>query len=452
MSPSSFEKVYILDTNIILSDVVNVEILSQKSSNLIVIPETVMDELDVKKSGFSEINYQARSFGRLLEKADILSVRQEDGYVISRMYINGEKNITVDVVSLMNYPNLDKMDSHIINDRKILEVAIKAKQIYQEDVVFISNDVMCRLRAISLGLTTEPFGVNNEVSIDLYAELKIEDIGLEEFPENLEAPKGVGATVHGLCLYSDTGNRKYYYRSGLLFYQIQEGELIKQNIKPMNAEQKILSSLMLDPYYDLVVVEAPAGTGKTSLALSAAMKLIDAKMSPYDKIIYIRKTIISSDIDLGFMKGSLEEKMSGYLAPLYSTLEAIALTKYGKKKLSKEEIEVKTADIIKDYNISALWQGHLRGATIRNAVVIYDEASNDSVSDIRTTLTRCGENCKVFVVGSLKQIDNKYVNKFNSGLTYLLNKIAEDCEVKIAGMILTKTVRSRIAEWADKFK
>lgn len=450
MSTSTFEKIYCVDTNIILNDVSNIEILSQKSSNLIVLPETVMDELDIKKSGFEEINFQARSFGRLLEKAEILSVTTlQDGTTISRMFINSDKNITIDVISKNAYSSIGRdTDKHIVNDRKILEVAQFCTGYYNIPCLFISNDVMCRLRAISLGLITEVLGKNLQDDVVMYTEVLVDNI-----PNNIEFKDlSIPSTVFGLCLYTQDGDRKYFYKSGNTFYQIDEDDLKRQNIKPQNLEQKILSSMILDPYFDVIVCDAPAGSGKTAIALSAAMRLIDKHKDKYNKIVYMRKTVNADDEEMGFLPGTQEDKLSPYLAPLYSNLEAIISLKY-KKKFNKEELEAKIQDLVKDYQITPMFEGFLRGTNIRDAIVIIDEIQNESVGSIRTSLTRVTEGCKIIAVGSNKQIDNKYINKHTSALTYLVNRLSVDNkDVNIGGMILTKTVRSRIADWADDFK
>lgn len=447
----NFDQVMVLDTNIILLDVTNVEILSQQSSNLIVIPETVMDELDNKKSGFDSINFQARAFGRLLEKAEIKFVKHFDNYTISRMFINSNKNITVDVISKKKYEFAENVDKNILNDRKIIDIASLCEEIYEDTVVkFISNDVMCRLRAISLGLKTEALGKDFKEDIELYQEF---DADVEKLPSYFESDElGIGNTIFGIGLNNSNGEQKYYYRSGKSFFEIDEKLLEKQNIKPKNIEQKIFSSLILDNKHDLYICDAKAGTGKTAIALSAAIELIDQKMSSFDKIVYIRKTIISSDVDLGYLPGSLEEKMAGYLAPLYSTLEAIAMRKYNKKKMTDEESVTLIADLIKKYRITPMWQGHLRGATIRNAIVIYDENQNDSIGDLKTTLSRFGENTIGILLGCTDQIDAKHINKFNNALTYMMNKIGEESNIRIAGFRLQKSVRSEIAEWTDTIK
>jgi PhoH-like ATPase len=447
-----FEKIYVLDTNIILNDVSNIEILSQNSSNLIVLPETVMDELDVKKSGTEEINFQARSFGKLLEKGELVSVtRPIAGTVITRIFINSEKNITIDIISREEYSISSKnVERAILNDRMILEIAKFASSHYLEEVVFISADVMCRHRALALGINIEIFGKNTPDSIDLYTEVEMKT---DELPTSIEASKlDIPSTIFGLCLFNEEGNRKYYYKSGITFFEINDIDLKRQNIKPNNVEQKIYSSMIIDPYYDVIVCDAPAGSGKTAVALSGAMRLIDKNRDKYNKIVYIRKTVASDTEELGFLPGTAEEKIAPYLAPLFSNLEAIIIQKY-KKKFTKDELEAKIGDLITDYQITPMYEGFLRGSNIRDAIVIVDECQNDSVASIKTILTRVTEGCKIIAIGSNRQIDNKYINRHTSALTYIINRIGTDNgDVNVGAITLTKTVRGRIAEWADKFK
>ncbi len=451
-----FEKVYVLDTNIVLNDSTNIEILSQHSNNLIVLPETMLDETDAKKSGTEEINFMARAFGRLLEQADIVEIKREGGVVVNRCFINSDKQITIDIISKDKYlADLDRSaERSILNDRKIIEVAQYAQSYYDKPVVFVSLDVMCRHRALSLGLETESFGKDNVCDVELYSEIEV-----DELPSTVECSEdsniyNIPNTVSGICLYTKDGNRRYYYKSGITFHIIDEDELKRQNIKPMNVEQKIYSSMINDNFYDVVVCDSPAGSGKTLVAISAAMKLIDSKLNNgrFNKIVYIRKTIASDTEELGFLPGTSDEKIAPYLAPLYSNLEAIIAQKY-KKKMSKDELEEKMSQLIKDYQITPMYEGFLRGTNIRDAIVIIDEVQNDSVSSVKTILTRVTEGCKIIAIGSNRQIDNKYINKHTSALTYLLNRISTDnMEVNIGAVNLTKTVRSRIAEWSDTFK
>lgn len=451
---NTYNEMIVLDTNIILNDHNNLETISNHSENILVLPEIVLDELDSKKSGFEEINYQARAFGRLLDTADVIKTYKKDDLFVTETFINGDKQMTVLVVSKRAY-RADKdrsIPDNIRNDRKIIEVADDIRG-FHDGVTFMTLDIMCRFRALSVGVPTKKYIVNQSPDTVLTWKLEVDQAHASYDAFELEA-MDVPKTVQGIEIIDGKGSH-FYHKSGNVFIQVDEADLKRQNVKPRNVGQKILSSMILDDTNDVIVSDSPAGSGKTLIALSNAMKLMDTNKgdNKYDKIIYIRKTVISDDEELGFMPGSLEEKMSGFLAPLYSNLEFIVEQKYKKQKLTPEETQTKMDELISKYNIQVKYEGHLRGGNIRNAIVIWDEAQNNSVSSAKTILTRVGENSLVIVLGSNRQIDSKYLNKFNNALTYLLNRIGEDnMNVTVTGYRLEKTVRSNIAEWADTFK
>ena len=449
-----YDEVFILDTNILLNDANSIEKISEKSRNLIILPEIVLDELDSKKSGFDEINFQARNFGRLLSEAVVIDIERVGGSTFTFVNINHNKDIDLVIVSKERYMSILDAEQNIKNDRKILEVALDVKSKYGKGV-FLSLDVMARHRALSLGLETDTFDIVDDTPVVLFASLSLNDTSLELKPSYTkdEIIDNFCTDVQGLMLEKE-GNTKVYYRTSNAYVQVDEAELKKQSAKPKNVGQMILSSLMLDETNDIVISNSPAGSGKTCLALSAAMKLLDDYKGKYDKIVYIRKTVISDSEELGFLPGTLDDKMAGYLGPLYSNLEYIANSKYktSKAKLTKEEVDDKIKELITKYGIISMYEGHLRGKNIRNAVLIWDEIQNDSVSSAKTILTRLDDSSRVFAIGSTKQIDNKYVNKHNCALTFLLSKINQDNGgVKVAGMDLTQIERSKIAEWADNF-
>ena len=148
-----FEKYYVLDTNILLEDATNIYKLSQEGKNLIVLPETVLDELDSKKSGFDEINFQAREFARILENSEILNSIKKESYKIIRLKIQNDKNTIIDIISKDEYlVNIKNVSPNIINDRKILEIATFANTYYSNQVEFLSLDIMARTRAVSLDI------------------------------------------------------------------------------------------------------------------------------------------------------------------------------------------------------------------------------------------------------------------------------------------------------------
>ena len=228
--------------------------------------------------------------------------------------------------------------------------------------------------------------------------------------------------------------------------------LEKQQGKPINLPQKFMSAFILDESIDITVVEGRAGSGKNLIALSSAMRLLDTRRDLYNKIVYIRKSVPSVDKEsqIGFLKGSESDKLNGFLQPLMGTLEYFVESKSkSKEKLTSEAIEVGVEELISKYNITPSWEGFLRGANIRNAVVIIDETSNFSRSSLQLILTRLA-NSKAIIIGSNRQNDSYYLNKFNNGLTHTLKLCKKDNgDITLAGVILQKAIRSKIAEWSD---
>ena len=160
----------VLDTNILLLDANN--LLTLGSSATIVLPETVLDECDSKKSGMTEIAFQAREFGRLLTRANKTDTTRTDNLVITHLELEG---VQIEVVSLLKYPDFSDVEVNIINDRKIIQVALEYEQQNRTPVVFVSNDVMARLRADSLGLLTEQLVEFEKTSFDFIKRLEVTD-------------------------------------------------------------------------------------------------------------------------------------------------------------------------------------------------------------------------------------------------------------------------------------
>jgi PhoH-like ATPase len=451
----SFNKTYVLDTNIILSDANNLFKISQNNSNLIVIPETVIDELDTKKSGFDEINFQAREFSRILTLGKVIDIEKfnnnENEISIVKLLINN--NLRINIVSFSEY-NLKGIDKNILNDRKILEVAKYIKEKVDKNSIFLTLDGMCRIRAISMNLNTDILSYGKkDYDLDFIKELYLTDIN-----------------VNGKCVldidkdYKEE-NKCYIIRSknkeskkilavikNKKFIVIDENELNKSDIKPKknNNGQKFALSGMLDPDFNVVLIEALAGSGKTLLAVSAGLR--NVQMKRYDKIIYIRNSIESLDKgeEVGFLSGN-EEKFKIYNYPLYDVLDIIVRAKKTKKKTTEEEIENRIEEMIEKYNIETMWVGGIRGRTITKSYVIIDEIQNFSKKSLQTVLSRLDSDSKVVCIGSNRQIDNPFINKYTNGLNVLLESTTkENEEVNIFATKLDKVERGKLTQWTEK--
>ncbi|MFW0693546.1 PhoH family protein [Aliarcobacter butzleri] len=461
-----FDKYYVLDTNILLEDATNIYKLSQDGKNLIILAETVLDEIDTKKSGFDEINFQAREFARILEDSNIISSTKKDLYKIIRLKINN-KDTVIDIISKDEYEiNSKNVSLNIINDRKILEISTFANTYYKHKVEFISLDIMARTRAISLDIKTNSLLGKDKDSFDLdfikYIDINFEDLEYLDNEEIIKFDKDYKPYNFSYCF-------KVKHSDQVLLANIQnkkiklldEVEIRDQVITPLNKEQLFFSDAIINHFYNVLIIEAKAGSGKTLLALSGALKLVRQKF--FQKIIYIRNSIESLDKgeDVGYLPG-LEEKFKIYNHPLMDSLDYIIRTEHKRKRnkkapdvvfqqLDDSEVTARIEQMISNYGIETMWVGEMRGRTLSNSFIIIDEAQNMSNKTMQMVLSRIDSSCKVVVLGSNKQIDNFYVNKYTNALTTLLKSTKnEDNLVNIFAIKLEKVLRGPITEWAEQ--
>lgn len=446
-------KTFALDTNIILDNPENIYRLYNNENNII-IPDIVIDELDSKKSGLDELGYRSREFARLLDSLEVKETIKEGNLIVN---ILENDRLKLYVVS-KTYKKYDDTHQAIINDRKIIECA-KECQKHFKNLRFISLDTMCRLRAISEGLEVETLTLNTEeknylfskeVNFDLPTDnMDIFELDPEHEPENYNyiINESNGNVIIGRCV-----NDKLQI--------INEKNLEKQDIRPLNLGQKFYVDAILDEKIDIVLSEATSGSGKSLIAVATAMRLINEKK--YSGIVYIRNSIESTDKgeDVGYLSGN-EEKFAVYNHPLYDCITMIAQkqlqssnsnkSKAKKVEIDAQALEERTEELIKRYNIETMWVGELRGRTIQNKVVIFDEVQNASVKSSLLVLTRLDKDCKIIICGSNRQIDNPYVNKYNNGLSLLLNSAyVKHPELNISAVNLIKTVRGPMAEFAER--
>lgn len=443
----------ILDTNIILLDANNILQLGSP----IIIPETVVDELDSKKSVIGELGYQAREFGRIIAKSTKISTGNiPDSTLVES--IRQYKDTEIRIVSSSHYPAYDETSPNLINDRKIIHIATIYNNLYNT-VTFMSNDVMCRIRAEAEGLTTREFKVVDNVDFRFTKELTVPPhlfSQLHRRPILQMDPDYQPENYNYLFKCSSTAQVKLATIDNGVIDRIgkeSEKDLRRQDINPLNAEQLFLTKALLDPAIDIVVCEALSGSGKTAVAISNGIRLV--RQGAYDGILYIRASV--DDVDdaeaVGFLPG-LQEKFAVYLHPLEDTLDFIVRQRNKASRLKGEDFEHKIESDITELktkcNIEGITGLGTRGRTFTNLYVVIDEVQNQSEASLQKMLTRIGKNCKVVIIGSLRQIDNKYLTKYTSGLSTILNAAKSTYEdVRMHSVTLQKVVRSPLAEWAE---
>ena len=461
----NFEKYYLLDTNILLEDARNIFKLSDSTKNLIILSETVLDELDSKKSGYDEINFQAREFARILENSEVLSSNKHEDFKIIRLKLINQDETILDIISKDEYTiNSKNISLNILNDRKILEVAKFAKNYYNKDIKFVSMDIMARTRAISLDIKSVALHGKDSDKFDFdfikNIDINFEDLEDLENQDIIKFDKEYKVSDFSYCL-------KVKHSDQVILASIQnnkikildEEEVRNQIITPLNKEQLFFSNAIINHFYNVLIVEAKAGSGKTLLALSGALKLV--KQKHFQKIIYIRNSIESLDKgeDVGYLPG-LEEKFRIYNHPLMDSLEYIIRTEHKRRRskrddisytpLEDSEVSSRVEQMISNYGIETMWVGEMRGRTLSNSFIIIDEAQNMSNKTMQMVLSRVDSSCKVVILGSNKQIDNFYVNKYTNALTTLLKSTQNDNNlVNIFAIKLEKVLRGPITEWAE---
>ena len=453
---------YILDTNIILDSVENLLTLSDNNTNTLVIPETVIDELDAKKTGFEDINFNARQFARLLEDSTIISNEQVGPLHVITTNID-TLDISLKIISKKDYTcDTQTVALNILNDRKILEASADYINSVDKQSTLVSLDIMFRTRALSMGLNAEALvGKNSDIPNEFHKTIEVSNImSLNSAVITAVDPSYVVENYSYTLVDRDTGNEKLAYVANGHLYFLDEADLGRQSVRPMNKEQKLFVNAILSDMYQIIISDAKAGSGKTLLSLATAMRLVAKKK--FSNIVYIRNSIesLAKCEDVGYLPG-LEEKFKIYNHPLFDSLRFIAkseLTKSNANKsranttvISEDTITAKVDEYIEKYRIQTMWVGEMRGRTISDAIVIVDEIQNCSASTGQLILSRLDKNCKVICIGSNRQIDNLYTNKYINSLSFLL-KAAKSLheEVSLFAIELNRVLRGPITEWSEK--
>ena len=449
------EKVYVLDTNIILQNLQNLYKISDNKTNHIVIPETVLLELEDKKKLPNELGYYSREFARLLAKMKIKEVDYKLGFKVVKLF---NEEINIDIIAKDVYDTqIEQIHISESNDKRIIEVASIAQEYYRGyKTIFLSLDVYARTFALFKGIKTETLHDDKSMVPNFNFVKSIElDSSLFNSLENKDITsidKDYEMENFAYCFESTDGNIEYAIITNGKIDILKENDFKALNVKPVNIKQKLFTKAILTNLYDLLVIDAKAGSGKTLMSVVSSMRLIDLGL--YDKIVYVRNSIESLDkgADVGYLSGN-DEKFRIYNMALSDTLEFIAKKhlKKSENRENQESINSKIDELKSRYFIETLWPGEARGRTLSGAIVIMDEWQNSSEKTTQLILSRLDESCMAIVIGSNRQIDNLYLNKYNNGLTTLLKQTNESHpELKMFAIELEKAVRGKFAQFTER--
>ena len=432
--------IYVLDTNVLLDDPTAI---FDYEEHEIIIPLAVVEELDNQKRKTSDIGYNARETSRILDELR-LKGRLNEGIKLKNGSI---LKIVIDKKELKLPPHLSASKY----DNRILTTAIDLQESNPEkEVIMVSNDINLRLIANAFDLKAEDHrgnGIDGEELYDGFIEIKTKASIIDDFYENQELdPDQLDGDFenlypHQMIQLSTMDERS---KSALARYDGKKivplifDKKAPMGITPLNREQKFAYELLLNDDIRIVTMSGKAGTGKTLLALAAGLqKVINDKY--YDRVL-IARPVIPMGKDIGFLPGSVEEKLEPWMQPILDNLNLIIHSNKG-SYLSIDQL-------IENNFIQIEALTYIRGRSIPNQYIIIDEAQNLSKHEVKTILTRAGKDSKIVLTGDPFQIDNPYLNKVNNGLSQVANHFYKE---QITGHImLQKGERSEIAKIASE--
>ncbi len=426
------KKTYILDTNVLLHDP---DALFSFEDNDIVLPFTVIEELDRQKRRSDELGRNAREVSRRLDELRFTG-RLAEGVDLPaggslRIELNntlvGESPPPIDLASM---------------DNRILALAYNLKSTLTCPVILVTKDLNLRIKADVLGVPAEDFTTDKVDFHTLYtgvAEVFVPEAQLTRFYQEGALPYPAnGLMPHQFCLLKARENPSQSalgkFAHGKISKLTHDGKTV-YGIKSLNKEQKFALDLLLDDDIKLVTLVGRAGTGKTLLALAAGLEKVFEDNSRYSRIL-ITRPIVPLGNDIGFLPGDKEEKIRPWMQPIYDNLEF----------LCNEHLHANGAVdyLFNTGKIELEALTYIRGRSIPRQFIIVDESQNLSPHVVKTILTRVGRGSKIVFTGDPGQIDNPYLDAASNGLSYLVERIKEE---DISGHItLVKGERSGIAE------
>jgi PhoH-like ATPase len=435
------KKIFIIDTNVILYDHTCIYNFQEHD---IVIPIVVLEELDLFKKGSDLINFEAREFIRELDRLtgdkllnEGIPLGKKQGKLFVR--VSAPLSDLVTDVFTQNKP-----------DHQILAVADELRKKYsKKEIIIISKDINLRMKAKSLGINASDYETGKIRNIDeLYTGKEVyEECDKETISRFYEEPFTV--PLDDLSFIKNPVPNEYYiFKNRSVSVLTHYNSLTKvfdrvhkstaYGIEPKNAEQTFALDALLRPEVQLVTLTGRAGTGKTLIALAAALH----QRKNYQQIYLARPVVPLGNKDIGFLPGDIKSKLDPYMQPLWDNLAVI------KHKFPNESPEVKRlAEMIQQEKLYIAPLAYIRGRSLSNIFFIVDEAQNLTPHEVKTIITRAGEGAKIVFTGDIYQIDSPYLDSQSNGLTYLVDRMKGQ-EI-FAHMNLVKGERSHLAEIAS---
>lgn len=435
------KKIFVLDTNVLLHDY---QCIYNFEENDVVIPIVVLEELDKFKKGNDLINFHAREFTREIDKLS------GDKLFNGGISLGANKgNLTIETSKQFSKEASDSFPENTADHRILAIAEFLHRKSTKQTVVLISKDINLRMKAKSIGIMSEDYQNDKVRDIDaIYKTIEtFEDFNddlisqLYSEPEGIDINKfdfGFEPEAHQFFILKNNSSSVLAHFDP---YRKVIDRVIKHRsygIEPRNAEQAFSLDALLRDEIQLVALTGKAGTGKTLLALAAAMH----QEKKYNQIFLARPIVPLANRDLGYLPGDVNEKISPYMQPLFDNLSVI---KHKFKTNSREYKRIEEMEKEEKLLITPL--AYIRGRSLSNAYFIVDEAQNLTPHEVKTIITRAGEGSKMIFTGDIQQIDSPYLDSMSNGLSYLTDKMkGQDI---FAHVNLVKGERSYLAELAS---
>jgi len=430
------KKTFVLDTNVLLH---NAAALDSFADNEVLIPFDVIEELDTFKSENNELGRNAR---QVIRKLDTLRAAGSLREGVPLKETGGSLRIALQPGSLEGTGLAPG-----VADNRIISVAYELHR-KNQPVVFVSKDINARIKSDALGIRTMDFEKQKINFDELYAGWRELECSADTI-EDLNRSRGVPAGETGLLpnefalLRSenkpDQTTLARCTSDGKKIVQLQYADARPMKIAPRNMEQRMALELLFDENVELVTLVGQAGTGKTLLALAAALTQVIEEQR-YERVL-VSRPIIPLGRDIGYLPGSKEEKIGHWMMPIYDNLAYLVSLKGGRGEVSKKVDDFLSSGII---SLEALT--YIRGRSIADQYLIVDEAQNLTPHEVKTIVSRAGEGTKVVMTGDPYQIDNPYLDSSSNGLTYTVERLKG--KALCGHVTLTKSERSELASLA----
>lgn len=435
------QKIFVLDTSVIIYDHTAIKNFQEHD---VVIPITVLEELDNFKKGNDTKNFAAREFTRYVDEMSGKNLLQDwtpiNGRTHGRFKIEMNTSAKTDA---------EKVFGEKKADHKILNSAIyTAETNPTKKVVLVTKDINLRIKAKSMNIHAEDYTTGKILTIDELYTGRSEMDKVTTATINAIYEKGSSPAKELMKRETPLANHYYVLKNGsasVLARYDQTNNTLQRvtktsafNIIPKNAEQAFALDAIMNPDIRLVTIQGVAGTGKTLLSLAGALE----QRRNYHQIYIARPIVPLSNKDIGYLPGDVNSKLNPYMEPLWDNLKFI------KSQYTDRDKELKQInEMVENEKIVICPLAFIRGRSLSNMFFIVDEAQNLTPHEVKTIITRAGENTKIIFTGDIYQIDTPYLDAQSNGLSYLIDKVKG--QSIYAHITLQKGERSELANLAN---